>query len=190
MLVVFEILLFLIVNGIEFANNNADPELNYEFNLHKLQRKVKPLTIALCLSFSIMLIGQVLLSYEGNDEAVRHCREATRNSILFLNSISPLQLNSNKELLELLETPGYCGRFISEGDALAILNLQEKAINYPSQADEFTAEVLRIEADNYQKLSASYSSFSRQALFLILVLNVLFLSSLALHLKMDSEDIG
>ena len=71
------------------------------------------------------------------------------------------------------------------------INVIEKRIpSQPSLAIELKSEALRVEADEFQDRENELSEFSKNSLFSILILNVLALSFLAIHLKIDSDDIG
>lgn len=190
LLVASEIILFVLVNGIDFVNNNADPESDNEFNFKKIQPKVKPLSASLLFAFIIMLLGQILLRNEGKQELISNCRDNTMQSINIINSIKAQQIQNPIDLLPLMYKSDYCEKYISE-DALNSISVIEKRI--PSQtslAIELKSEALRVEADEYQDRENELSDFSKNSLFSILILNVLALSFLAIHLKIDSDDIG
>ena len=71
------------------------------------------------------------------------------------------------------------------------INVIEKRIpSQPSLAIEPKSKALRVEADEFQDRENELSEFSKNSLFSILILNVLALSFLAIHLKIDSDDIG
>ena len=189
-LIIFEISLFLLVNLMDIINNNADPEKENEFNLINIQQKVKPLTLSVFFTFILMICGQFLLKKEGNSEYIAHCRRLNQQNINFLNTIKAYPDLDLSQQLKYINSPIYCDKFIDVNDQNEINRLFEITSRNPSLNQEFQAFKATKLADNYQEKTQNQSVTSRNLLFAMLILNVTSLAFLALHLKIDSEDIG
>ena len=189
-LIIFEISLFLLVNLMDIINNNADPEKENEFNLNNIQQKVKPLTISVLFTFILMICGQFLLKKEANGEYIAHCRRLNQQNINFLNTIKAYPDLDLSQQLKYINSPIYCDKFIDVNDQNEINRLFEITSRNPSLNQEFQAFKATKLADNYQEKTQNQSITSRNLLFAMLILNVTSLAFLALHLKIDSEDIG
>ena len=189
-LIVSEIGLFLLVNLMDIINNNADPQKENEFNLKNIQQKVKPLTISVLFTFILMICGQFLLKKEANSEYIAHCRRLNQQNINFLNTVKAYPDLDLSKQLKYINSPIYCDKFIDENDQNEINRLSEITSKNPSLNQEFQAFKATKLADNYQEKTQNQSEISRNLLFAMLILNVTSLAFLALHLKIDSEDIG
>ena len=189
-LITFEICLFLLVNLMDIINNNADPNKDNEFNANNIQQKVKPLSISVLFTFLLMICGQFLLKKEANSEYITHCRRLNQQNINFLNTVKSYREIDLSQQLKYINSPIYCDKFIDINDKNEINRVSEIAIKNPSLNLEFQAFKATKLADNYQEKNQTQSEISRNLLFAMLILNVISLAFLALHLKIDSEDIG
>ena len=174
----------------DIINNNADPNKENEFNVNNIQQKVKPLSLSVLFTFVLMICGQFLLKKEANNEYITHCRRLNQQNINFLNTVKSYREIDLSQQLKYINSPIYCDRFIDINDKNEINRLSEIAIKNPSLNKEFQAFKATKLADNYQEKNQTQSEISRNLLFAMLILNVISLAFLALHLKIDSEDIG
>ena len=137
-----------------------------------------------------MICGQFLLKKEANSEYISHCRRLNQQNINFLNTVKSYREIDLSQQLKYINSPIYCDKFIDINDQNEINRLSEIAFKNPALNQEFQAFKATKLADNYQEKNQTQSEISRNLLFAMLILNVISLAFLALHLKIDSEDIG
>ena len=137
-----------------------------------------------------MICGQFLLKKEANNEYITHCRRLNQQNINFLNTVKSYREIDLSQQLKYINSPIYCDKFIDINDKNEINRLYKIVLKNQSLNEEFQAFKATKFADNYQEKTQSQSEISRNLLFAMLILNVISLAFLALHLKIDSEDIG
>ena len=186
-----EVLIFLLVNGIDIVNNNADPDQSFEFTFQKIQPKVRPLVISLVFAFLAMLSGQYLLYRESKLNFLDACKSLNRQNIGFFNTIESYV---NPELFVSIhpkfQPPSYCYAMISGELEESLSALPVIADASASIKQELLGYKLRLYADAYQDSVSVISEETQWYLFSILVLNVSSLAVMSVFLKYDSEDIG
>ena len=192
LLIALELLLFLCVNTIDITNNNADPLMGNEFNIKKIQPKVKPLSISILLSFMVMLTAQILLFSENKRIELSHCRETNKQDIQFLNLIQtynkPQLANS---VLEKFVTSQSCNDWLSASEQTMIKKLNSLRLQNDSETKiEAQNEIARLYADAYMREDSKMSSNAKNILLFSLIANVISMAMLSIFLRMDSEDIG
>jgi len=193
LLIALELMLFLCVNTIDITNNNADPSMGNEFNIKKIQPKVKPLSISIVLSFMVMLTAQILLFSENKRIELSHCRETNKQDIQFLNLIQtydkkPQLANS---VLEKFVTSQSCNDWLSVSDQTMLKRLNRLRLQNDSDTKiEAQNEITRLYADAYMREDSKMSHKAKNILLFSLIANVTSMAMLSIFLRMDSEDIG
>ena len=191
-LIILEILLFLCVNTIDITNNNADPEKGNEFNLRKIQAKVKPLASSIFLAFGVMIATQIVLVSENKRIQLSHCREVNQQDIQFLNLIqSYSQTKKINFVLEGFKISKLCNTWIAESDKenIQALNILKHSMDSEEKM-EVQNEIARIYADTFAREETNISNIAKNILLSSLIFNVISMALLSLFLRMDSADIG
>ena len=163
-----------------------------EFNIKKIQPKVKPLSISILLSFMVMLTAQILLFSENKRIELSHCRETNKQDIQFLNLIQtydkPQLANS---ILEKFVTSQSCNDWLSASDQTMMKKLNSLRLQNDSETKiEAQNEIARLYADAYMREDSKMSNNAKNILLFSLIANVTSMAMLSIFLRMDSEDIG
>lgn len=186
-----EVLIFLLVNGIDIVNNNADPDRNFEFTFQKIQPKVRPLVLSLAFAFVAMLAGQYLLYREGKLNYLDSCRSLNKQNIGFFNSIESY---SDPDVFLPLHSkflpPQYCSELIEDKLAKPLSSLPAAEDSSASIKQQILGYKLRLYADAYQDSLSVLSEETQWYLFSILIFNVASLTVMSVFLRYDSKDIG
>ena len=190
-LVALELLLFLIVNLIDIANNNVEPGKEDKLEINSLRPKVKPLLVS--LSFSLIVIGasQYALKLEQKNSLATYCRSLNQQNINFMNTV--LSYGENVKEIGFYRNfaiDNICNNFLTISARDDIIELKELSIRKLNVAHEAYVETSRIHADNIQEEQNKNSKLSRSILSLILIFNVLSLAAMSIFLRYDSADIG
>ncbi len=186
-----EILLFIIVNSMDLIITNAGEEADLIFNFKKIAKKLNPLTISILFAFMYMILGQNLLIRESERSMITHCRELNKQNIGFYNSLEIYEdIKKTNLILAEIELDQNCKNRIEDKiiDDLTIL------AKYPKSDERIEREIFgmkfRIYADGFQDIENEFGENTGNMLFTLLILNVLTMSTLAIFLRYDSEDIG
>ena len=186
-----EILLFIIVNSMDLIITNAGEEADLIFNFKKIAKKLNPLAISILFAFMYMILGQNLLIRESERSMITHCRELNKQNIGFYNSLEIYEdIKKTNLILAEIELDQNCKNRLEDKiiDDLTIL------AKYPKSDERIEREIygmkFRIYADGFQDIENEFGENTGNMLFTLLILNVLTMSTLAIFLRYDSEDIG
>ena len=155
----------------------------------KIVPKVKPLAISFLFALMGILVGQKLLSYENENVIISHCRQSNIQHIFSYNNLDGNPYQQIHKVLNLLKPKKYCYKYLTK----EIQNQLKLLDQYPLKEYEILYQVIgykiRLYADSYNKIENSRSKFQSKLLISLLILNVSTLTSQAIFLKADSEEI-
>ena len=155
----------------------------------KIVPKVKPLAISFVFALMGILVGQKLLSYENENVIIAHCRQSNLQHIFSYNNLDAIPYEERPIVLNLLKPKKYCYKYLTK----EIQNQLKLLDQYPLKEYEILYQVIgykiRLYADSYNKIENSRSNFQSKLLISLLILNVSTLTSQAIFLKADSEEI-
>ena len=155
----------------------------------KIVPKVKPLAISFLFALMGILVGQKLLSYENENVIISHCRQSNLQHIFSYNNLDAIPYEERPKVLNLLKPKKYCYKYLTK----EIQNQLKLLDQYPLKEYEILYQVIgykiRLYADSYNKIENSRSKFQSKLLISLLILNVSTLTSQAIFLKADSEEI-
>jgi len=151
--------------------------------------KVKPLTISFIFAFVGILVGQKLLSYENENVIIAHCRQSNLQHIFSYNNLDNIPYEERPKVLKLLKPKKYCYKYLTK----EIKQQLELLDQYPLKEYDILYQVIgykiRLYADSYNKIENKRSELQNKLLISLLILNVSALTSQAIFLKADSEEI-
>ncbi len=151
--------------------------------------KVKPLAISFVFALMGILVGQKLLSYENENVIIAHCRQSNLQHIFSYNNLDNIPYEERPKVLNLLKPKKYCYKYLTKEIQTQLKLLDQ----YPLKEYEILYQVIgykiRLYADSYNKIENSRSNFQSKLLISLLILNVSTLTSQAIFLKADSEEI-
>ena len=154
----------------------------------KIVPKVKPLAISFLFALMGILVGQKLLSYENENVIISHCRQSNLQHIFSYNNLDAIPYEERPKVLKLLK-PKECYKYLTK----EIQNQLKLLDQYHLKEYEILYQVIgykiRLYADSYNKIENSRSNFQSKLLISLLILNVSTLTSQAIFLKADSEEI-
>ena len=155
----------------------------------KIVPKVKPLAISFLFALMGILVGQKLLSYENENVIISHCRQSNLQHIFSYNNLDAIPYEERPKVLNLLKPKKYCYKYLTK----EIQNQLKLLDQYPLKEYEILYQVIgykiRLYADSYNKIENSRSEFQSKLLISLLILNVSTLTSQAIFLKADSDEI-
>lgn len=155
----------------------------------KIVPKVKPLAISFLFALAGILVGQKLLSYENENVIISHCRQSNLQHIFSYNNLDSIPYSERPKVLNLLKPKKYCYKYLTK-DIKQQLELLDQ---YPLKQYDILYQVIgykiRLYADSYNKIENKRSKFQSKLLISLLILNVSTLTSQAIFLKADSEEI-
>ena len=155
----------------------------------KIVPKVKPLFISFLFAFFGILVGQKLLSYENENLIISHCRQVNLQHIFSYNNLDDIPYKDRPIVLNLLQPKKYCYKYLST----ETINQLELLDQYPLKEYDVLYQVIgykiRLYADSYNRIENSRSIFQNRLLISLLILNVASLSTQAIFLRADSEEI-
>ena len=155
----------------------------------KIVPKVKPLAISFLFALVGILVGQKLLSYENENVIISHCRQSNLQHIFSYNNLDSIPYSERPKVLNLLKPKKYCYKYLNK-DIKQQLELLDQ---YPLKQYDILYQVIgykiRLYADSYNKIENKRSKFQSKLLISLLILNVSTLTSQAIFLKADSEEI-
>jgi hypothetical protein len=155
----------------------------------KIVPKVKPLFISFLFAFFGILVGQKLLSYENENLIISHCRQSNLQHIFSYNNLDNIPYNDRPIVLNLLQPKKFCYKYLSS----ETINQLEVLDQYPLKEYDVLYQVIgykiRLYADAYNRIENSRSIFQNRLLISLLMLNVASLSTQAIFLRADSEEI-
>ena len=155
----------------------------------KIVPKVKPLAISFLFALMGILVGQKLLSYENENVIISHCRQSNLQHIFSYNNLDAIPYEERPKVLNLLKPKKYCYKYLTK----EIQNQIKLLDQYPLKEYEILYQVIgykiRLYADSYNKIENSRSNFQSKLLISLLILNVSTLTSQAIFLKADIEEI-
>ena len=155
----------------------------------KIVPKVKPLAISFLFALAGILVGQKLLSYENENVIISHCRQSNLQHIFSYNNLDSIPYSERPKVLNLLKPKKYCYKYLNK-DIKQQLELLDQ---YPLKQYDILYQVIgykiRLYADSYNKIENKRSKFQSKLLISLLILNVSTLTSQAIFLKADSEEI-
>ena len=151
--------------------------------------KVKPLAISFVFALMGILVGQKLLSYENENVIIAHCRQSNLQHIFSYNNLDTIPYEERPKVLKLLKPKEYCYKYLTK----EIKQQLELLDQYPLKEYDILYQVIgykiRLYADSYNKIENKRSEFQNKLLISLLILNVSALTSQAIFLKADSEEI-
>ena len=151
--------------------------------------KVKPLAISFLFALMGILVGQKLLSYENENVIIAHCRQSNLQHIFSYNNLDNIPYEERPKVLKFLEPKKYCYEYLTE-ETKQQLELLDR---YPLKEYDVLYQVIgykiRLYADSYNRIENKRSHFQNNLLISLLILNVSTLTSQAIFLKADSEEI-
>ena len=155
----------------------------------KIVPKVKPLAISFLFALVGILVGQKLLSYENENVIISHCRQSNLQHIFSYNNLDSIPYSERPKVLNLLKPKKYCYKYLTK-DIKQQLELLDQ---YPLKQYDILYQVIgykiRLYADSYNRIENKRSKFQSKLLISLLILNVSTLTSQAIFLKADSEEI-
>ncbi len=155
----------------------------------KIVPKVKPLAISFLFALAGILVGQKLLSYENENVIISHCRQSNLQHIFSYNNLDSIPYSERPKVLNLLKPKKYCYKYLNK-DIKQQLELLDQ---YPLKQYDILYQVIgykiRLYADSYNRIENKRSKFQSKLLISLLILNVSTLTSQAIFLKADSEEI-
>ena len=155
----------------------------------KIVPKVKPLAISFLFALVGILVGQKLLSYENENVIISHCRQSNLQHIFSYNNLDSIPYSERPKVLNLLKPKKYCYKYLTK-DIKQQLELLDQ---YPLKQYDVLYQVIgykiRLYADSYNRIENKRSKFQSKLLISLLILNVSTLTSQAIFLKADSEEI-
>ena len=155
----------------------------------KIVPKVKPLFISFFFAFIGTLIGQKLLSYENENLIISHCRQSNLQYIFSYNNLDNIPYKDRPTVLNLLQPKKYCYKYLSA----ETINQLELLDQYPLKEYDILYQVIgykiRLYADSYNRIENSRSTVQNRLLLSLSILNVAFLLTQAIFLRVDSEGI-
>ena len=155
----------------------------------KIVPKVKPLAISFLFALVGILVGQKLLSYENENVIISHCRQSNLQHIFSYNNLDSIPYSERPKVLNLLKPKKYCYKYLNK-DIKQQLELLDQ---YPLKQYDILYQVIgykiRLYADSYNRIENKRSKFQSKLLISLLILNVSTLTSQAIFLKADCEEI-
>ena len=155
----------------------------------KIVPKVKPLAISFLFALVGILVGQKLLSYENENVIISHCRQSNLQHIFSYNNLDSIPYSERPKVLNLLKPKKYCYKYLTKN----IKQQLELLDQYPLKQYDILYQVIgykiRLYADSYNRIENKRSKFQSKLLISLLILNVSTLTSQAIFLKADSEEI-
>ena len=155
----------------------------------KIVPKVKPLFISFLFAFIGIMVGQKLLSYENENLIISHCRQSNLQHIFSYNNLDNIPYKERQKVLNLLQPKKYCYKYFSS----ATINQLELLDQYPLKEYDVLYQVIgykiRLYADSYNRIENSRSIVQNRLILSLSILNVAFLLTQAIFLRIDSEGI-
>jgi len=181
-----EVLIFLLVNGVDIAiNSKSNKNLSSSLLPSISFRKIQPLSASIMFALFVMLLTQYLFIQQSKFNIFQYCRNVLDQNIKFSNLVKTKV--EREILISSLKMPEKCADRLDNESIIRIGELK-KDPSYTLMEWEFNLEIQRLIADSYQRLEVKRNSSEELLLFAISALNIFCLLGLSVFLRLDSKE--